>query len=197
MKGIWAAAIALAFAALLIALAVQTIRLEGLRIWPISFDGWIARAEQRLVRIAELEDDIEDIEAAQEHAADRARAARLEREKIYSDLAERIDDNADSKLGGALDAAERFIAAGGMRGHEADRGEGGRTGAGAEDQDSRDSEGAGQAAELDDSSGPGTDRAGGGLVLVNASDVRICTHNTIKAEAGRELALELEEASGR
>jgi len=195
LKGIWAAAIALAFSALLAALAVQTVRLEGLAVWPISFEGWIATAEQRRVRIAELEDDIDDIEAAQEHAADRARAARLEREKIYSDLAERIDDDADANRADALRAAERFIAVGGVRGHEADRGEGGRAGAGAEDRSAGRAEGAGRATELDDAAGALAGLAGRGLVLVTADDVRICTRNTIKAEAGHALAIGLEEAS--
>lgn len=168
------------------AAGVQTVRVA-------ERDATIATRD---ATITNLNATIDAIAAAQEHARERAKAARLEREKIYSDLAERIDENADAKLDGALDAAERFIAAGGVR-READRGESGRTGAGTEDRSSGSADGAGRAAELDDSGGAGPDRTGSGLVLVTAEDVRICTRNTIKAEAGYELAVGLEAASAR
>ena len=173
----------------LLAFGVQTVRLEGLHVWPVSITGWIKTAEDRQAAL-----DV--VAAAEELAAARAAAARLERERIYSDIAERIDDNADAKLDGALDAAERFIAAGGVRG-EANRSASRAARAATEDRGTGGSEGAGRSAELDDPGGAADDRAGTGLVLVPANDVRICTVNTIKAEAAHEFVLELEQASER
>lgn len=42
LRGIWAALIALAFAIVLALLAVQTVRIEGFKIWPISMKGYKA-----------------------------------------------------------------------------------------------------------------------------------------------------------
>jgi hypothetical protein len=44
LKGIWAAMIALAFGVLLVLLGVQTVRLEGFKLWPLHSKGWIQRA---------------------------------------------------------------------------------------------------------------------------------------------------------
>lgn len=46
LRGIWAALIALAFAIVLVLLAVQTIRLEGFKLWPLSIEGWKSKAER-------------------------------------------------------------------------------------------------------------------------------------------------------
>ena len=46
LKGIWAALIALAFAIVLALLAVQTARIEGFKIWPLSIEGWKPKAER-------------------------------------------------------------------------------------------------------------------------------------------------------
>lgn len=46
LKGIYAALIALALAVLLALLAVQTIRIEGLKIWPLEIEGLKAKVER-------------------------------------------------------------------------------------------------------------------------------------------------------
>ena len=169
--------VTLAAFALVIAFgAVQTVRLEGLNVWPVSVEGWKPKAKR-------YEGTIRDVRNAQDLAAEKARLARLEQEARYRALAERIDDNAQRGNRMALDAAERFIAAGGYRctggvRRRANRGPGSGTGASAESNRPVDPERAGGAPELD----------GAEVVGVTADDVRICTVNTIKAEAAKAWA---------
>lgn len=168
--------------------AVQTIRLEGLKVWPLSIEGWKPLAEARQAQI-------DDIMEAQALAAEIARARRLERESQYRDIAERIDQNAQADLDGSLRAADRFIAAGGMRA-EANRSVRCSTGTGAEDHRAEDPAGTRRAPQLDAApSAQPQPQPAEGLVLVSPADVRICTVNTVKAEAGHELATQLQEAS--
>jgi hypothetical protein len=178
--------------------AVQTIRLEGLKIWPLSIEGWkpLAEARQR---------QIDDMLKAQELAALIARSERLEDENTYREIAERIDDNAQADLAGSLRAADDFIAAGGMRA-EANRSVRCKAGTGAPDHRAEDPDRTRRAPQLDaaaaaqgaekltqdiDSEGA-TDLA---LVKVSPADVRLCTINTVKAEAGAQLAQQLQAAS--
>jgi len=176
----------LAIAVLLALLAVQTVRLEGFKLWPLSLEGWKPRA-------LAAEKTVADIAIAQQLANERASAARQAKEEQYREIAERIDDNAKEQLDDAMAAAERFIAAGGVR-TQADRSQRGRAGAcGPRDGAGR-AEAAGRAPELDAAAPEPVIPEG--FVLVPAGDVRICTTNTVKAEAGRDLALQLEAASG-
>lgn len=175
--------------ALAIAAGVQTARLDGFHVGPIGMTGWIKTAQQR-------QDTIDAMIDAQALAAAAAKAARLEREATYRDIAERIDDNAQDEIEAAMAAADRFIAAGGLRA-EAGRSAPcpARTAAG--DHAAADSVRTGRATQLDAAGAGAADpgQAGEGRVLVSAADVRICTRNTVKAEAGRALALQLEAAS--
>lgn len=195
LRGIWLAFIGATVAAALTFGMVQTARLDGFHVWPLSFDGWIKVAADRQATI-------ETFVKAQETAALKAQLQRKAQEDAYRAIAERIDDNAEDSLASAMGAADRFIAAGGMRGQVAGcpRGAAG-TGApdhGAEDLDrtSRatqlDADIAGVLDRLDQAIGDGP---GDGLVLVSAADVRICTRNTVKAEAGHQLATQLQAAS--
>ena len=180
-----AAAIALLVTALLAALAVQTVRIEGLKIWPVAIEGWKPKAER-------LEQVIANVRVAEQLAEAWARQARLDQEARYRAVAERTDDDARRETSVALGDAERFIAAGGHAGAgrvrtEADRGPGSPAGTGPGDRGLGNPEGAGAPAELD---GPESR-----FVTVTADDVRICTVNTVRAEAARDWALALEEAS--
>jgi hypothetical protein len=154
--------------------AVQTVRLEGFKVWPVTIEGWKPKAER-------YEATIEQVRIAQDVAAEKARLARLEQEARYRALAERIDDDAKQDMGRNTDAAERFIAAGGygrcVR-TEANRSAGSGTGTSAESNSAVDPVGAGGAPELD----------GTALIGVTADDVRICTANTVKAEAAKTWA---------
>lgn len=187
IKGLWAALVALVFAIVLILLAVQTVRLEGFKLWPIEAEGWKPKA----VRLA---DEITLIRLEQGVAGEAAKAQRLEQEDQYRGISERIDDDAQDQLAEAAAAAERFIAARGVRPKAAGCPRG-RAGAGAQDRDAPNPQGTSQAAELDATPDRRDFGVPEGYVIVPADDVRICTVNTIKAEAGRELAIELEKAS--
>jgi len=85
--------------------AVQTVRLEGFKVWPVTIEGWKPKAER-------YEATIEQVRIEQDVAAEKARLARLEQEARYRVLAERIDDDAKRDMEKTTDAAERFIAAG-------------------------------------------------------------------------------------
>ncbi|MCB2085045.1 MAG: hypothetical protein KDE07_01185 [Sphingomonadaceae bacterium] len=177
----------MAIAIMLGLLAVQSIRLEGFKIWPIDVEGWKPKAER-------LQATIDNITAAQDLAEQNARTARLEDEAEYRGITERIDNNAKRDLALAGDATELFIAAGGVRPEGADRSPG-RAGACTQDRDPADTQGAGRAPELDATPHRSPSGLPDGYVIVRADDVRLCTINTIKAEAGHELAVELERAS--
>lgn len=165
----------LAIAILVALLVVQTVRLEGFKVWPLSIEGARPRAERLAADLAAVVR--EQGVAEREHLA-----AKQAAEQIYRDVAERIDDDALEARTDALADADRFIAANRVRPAPAgcppsqaapatrDRGAGG-----------------GEAVPA----APVMD----GAVAVPAEDVRICTVNTLQAEAGRAWALELEAAS--
>lgn len=164
-------------AILLALLAVQTIRLEGFKVWPISIEGARPKAER-------LQGVIDQFDKAQDDARKAAELAKAKAEADYRNLAERIDDESEKARVGAMDDAERFIAANRVR-CAPDRGAGGGTVATAADNGTRGGQGASGATLMDDA------------VAVTAEDVRICTRNTLQAEAAREWALELEGLSER
>ena len=189
VKGIMLATVAIAFLALAIFASVQTARIEGFHVWPVSVTGWKKTAQDRKATI-------DQIIAAQNEAAANARVARLAKEATYRDIAERIDENAEDSIESAMAAADRFIANGGLRG-QAYGSQPCSTRTASSDHRPEDFDGAGRATELD-AAGAGTVDLGQpaeDLVLVSAADVRICTQNTVKAEAGRDLAIKLEAAS--
>jgi hypothetical protein len=170
LKGIWAAMIALAFAVLLVLLGVQTVRIEGFKVWPISVEGWKPEAER-------LQHDLDNVKAAQGIALQKAQAAKAATEKKYADLAETTDANEQKARAQAMGDAERYIAAHRVR-NQAAGGSAGRTAASAEDHGTASGDGAGSAPELDE-------------VAVSADDIRICTVNTSRLEAVRTWAVDL------
>lgn len=161
----------LVIAVLVALLAVQTVRLEGFKLWPFSIEGAGPKA-------ARLQRTIDDIDKAQKEANRRLREAKEAAERNYRDLAERIDDDAETARAGAMDDAERFIAANRVR-CPANRSVGSGTPPTARDNGAGSGESPGAAPELDG-------------VVVQADDVRICTTNTLQAEAARAWALVLE-----
>jgi hypothetical protein len=156
-------------------LVVQTIRLEGFELWPVSIEGVRPKADR-------LQRKSDDFDNAQDDALSAAMAAKAATERRYQELAERIDNDAEQARVGHLDDAERFIAANRMQRCPADRSAAGRAAAPAADDGAGYVEAADPAAKLDAAE----------LVTVPASDVRICTTNTLQAEAGRAWALALE-----
>lgn len=189
LKGLWFAAIAAAFAVLLGLLVVQTVRLEGLKIWPLEVEGWKPTAER-------LRLDLDHVLTAQRHAELEQLRVNAAAEKTYSAIANRIDEHAETDLARQLGAANRYIAAHRVR-SEAAAGAFGRTGAATGDRGAEDPGTAGRTAQLDDPGAADRVAGAGDLVVVSAEDVRICTVNTIKAEAGHTLATALASASAR
>ena len=166
----------LAVIALLLVNTYADIRVPLPLLPDIHYEGWKPKALR-------FKRTIDEFDEAQEQALLAAQAAKERAEKNYRDLAERIDDAAQEARVGHMDAAERFIAANRVV-CPSNRGATGRPAAPAGDNRARDGEGAG-----------GTPLVDAGLVAVPEGDVRICTVNTLQAEAGRAWALELEAAS--
>lgn len=189
IKGGMLAIVAFGFLALAIFAGVQTARIEGFHVWPVNMTGWKKTAQDRQATIDQLA-------AAQDLAAATAHAARVAQESTYRDIAERIDENAEDSIESAMAAADRFIANGGLRGQAPGSQPCSARTAGS-DHRAEGFDGTGRATELD-ASGAGAADLGepaDDLVLVSAADVRICTRNTVKAEAGHDLAVKLEAAS--
>ncbi len=161
----------LAIAILVVLLIVQTVRLEGLKVWPINIEGAGPKAER-------LQRTIDEIDRAQDDALAAAELAKARAEADYRNLAERIDDEALEAHADARTDAERYIAANRVR-CPTDRGTGGGTTTAPGDSGAGSSTGAGSAPVMD---------AG---VLVSEEDIFICTVNTVQAEEAREWALEL------
>lgn len=170
LKGIWAALIALAFAILLALLAVQTVRIEGFKIWPLGIEGWKPKAER-------LQHDLDAVKAAQQVALEKAQAAKAKAELDYKNLAETTDANEQKARTDAMADAERYIAGHRVR-SQAAGGAAGRTAAPAEDHGTASGDSASPAPELDE-------------VTVTADDIRICTVNTTRLEAVRDWAVGL------
>lgn len=176
----------LAIAILAALLAVQTVRLEGFKLWPLAIEG----ARPTAARLAL---DLQNVRQAQGIALERAQAAKLKAETDYRTLAERIDTHAEQQEGAAMAAADRYIAANRVR-CEAAGGSRGRPAAAPGDHRAGRGEAPGQTPELD--AGRGVAGDAGGLVLVAPEDVRICTANTLQAEAARDWAIGLEKPGG-
>lgn len=171
----------LAIAILVALLAVQTVRLEGFKVWPLSIEGARPKAER-------LQRDLDNVKAAQAFALEQAQAAKLRAELRYMNLAERIELDAQEDRKSALADAERYIAGNRVRCQAAgSAGSGAPSAAG--DHGAALGDGAGATAKLD---GPGGDLPHPDMVAVLAQDVRICTDNTVRLEAARAWALELE-----
>jgi hypothetical protein len=87
---------------LLVLLAIQTVRLEGLSVWPVKIEGWKARAN-RFEAALDLVAEAQITARAAQQAAMDAEQAR------YDELAERTDANARLAQVEAMDAANRYI----------------------------------------------------------------------------------------
>lgn len=133
-------------------------------------------------RADRLAHDLANVKAAQVVALERAEAARARTEAKYLRLAGRIDNEAHNARVGALADADEYIRTHRVR-CEAVGGAGSGTVAADADRGSGGGQSASAAPELDVS------------IAVSADDVRICTRNTVQAEAARDWALSLEAAT--
>uniref|UniRef100_A0A6H1ZMS0 Uncharacterized protein n=1 Tax=viral metagenome TaxID=1070528 RepID=A0A6H1ZMS0_9ZZZZ len=162
-----------------------------MKIWPVEIEGWKPKAER-------LQAELDRVPAVQEDARARAAAAKAATENTYRAIAQEIDDHAEDETRRELAAADRYVAAHRLR-TEADPDRGGRAAAGAGDRSSGDGQATGRTPQLDDAGSADSFAADpgslDGLVAVSAQDVRICTINTLQAEAAQRWAIGLEAAS--
>ena len=179
---------------LAVALVVQSVRLDGLKIWPFEITGWKPRAEQ-------LSGELAAIATAEALADQLARDQKQRVESEYADLSERIDHDVQTNLGGALVAVDHFISRGGvddgMRGEALGCPPGTSTPA-SDSKGARNLVGAGGTPQLD--AARPTPRKTAELkkvVGVFADDVLICTINTAKAEAAHDWAVGVNEANAQ
>jgi hypothetical protein len=160
-----------------------------------GFTFWFVKIEGAHDKIDRLEAEIEGMNIAQEQSGQLAKTQREANEDEYRDIAADVDRNAGTALDRGFASADRYIRANrvwqwpeGVPCSNAGTAAGG-DGAG-------NPQGAGQASELDGSrTGRGAGARGDGMVVVSAEDVRICTENTVKAEAARDYVTKVEAAS--
>lgn len=152
---------------------VQTVRIEGLRIWPLHITGLLAERNDAIKGRA---DDRAAYVSAQELARQRNEQAIAKREADYRALADQKDKEYATELADAQSAAERYIASHRLRPPAPQGGAGSATALG-QDHGAGGAVGPGEAPEL---------------VGVTADDIRICTENTSRLEKAREWALGLD-----
>ena len=166
----------------------QLVDRHGFKFWFVEIEGIHDKADR-------LEAEIKGIELAQGQAGQMAKNQREANEDEYRDIAENVDRRASTSLGHELASADRYIGANRVwQWPEGVPCSSSGTSAGSDR--AGNPQGTGQAAELDGprtGSGAGTRR--GGMVVVSAEDVRICTENTVKAEAARDYVTKVEAAS--
>ena len=149
-----------------IGLATQTIRIEGLKIWPLKITGF--KEDVAVLRL-----DLDTIKTAQEMARVKAEAAKLQIEAQYRAKAEKTDAEYQEQLSAANDRIDAYAKR--MRVKAPTGGSGGTVAAANSD------------------SAEGIDGAGeDAFVAVSRSDFDILNENTQRLKAAREWAIGLE-----
>lgn len=148
-----------------IGLATQTIRIEGLKVWPLKITGF--KEDVAVLRL-----DLDTIKTAQEMARVKAEAAKLQIEAEYKAKAEKTDAEYQEHLASANSRADAYARR--MRVKAPSRGSGGTVAA----PDSDSAEGV---------DGPGEDA----FVAVSRADFDILNENTVRLVKAREWALGL------
>lgn len=167
---------------------VQLVDRHGFKFWFVEIEG----AHDKIDR---LEAEIEGMNIAQEQSGQLAKKQREANEAEYRDIAADVDRNAGTALDRGFASADRYIRANRVwqwpEGVPCSN-----TGTAAGGDGTGNPQGAGQTSELDGSrTGRGSGTRGDGMVVVTAEDVRICTENTVKAEAARDYVTRVEAAS--
>lgn len=152
---------------------VQTVRIEGLRIWPLRITGLLTERDDAIKGRA---DDRAAYVSAQELARQRNEQAIAKREADFRALADQKDKEYATELADAQSIAERYIASHRLRSPAPQDGVGSAPALG-QDRGTGGAVGPGDAPEL---------------VGVTADDIRICTENTSRLEKAREWALGLD-----
>lgn len=181
LRGIGVLIVMAIITALAVAVAVQTVRIDGLRLWPFAIEGLAAKIER-------LNGDNAALNAGQAMSELAHADAKAAEERDLAQKAKETDNVASAKMEPWLAAADRHIDANRVRG-AAVGGLACQTLAAAANHGAGDFVGAGGAPQLDGTRPAPTIPAGlNQQVAVLASDVRTCTVNTIKAEAAHDWA---------
>jgi hypothetical protein len=181
LRGIGVLIVMVIITALAVAFAWQTVRIDGLRLWPFAIEGLAAKVDR-------LEGDNARLIAGQAISAQDHADAKAAAERDLAHKAKETDNVANAKMEPWLAAADRHIDANRVRAQTVGC-PSGQAFATANDHRSANPVGAGGAAQLD-GTGPAPTFAARltDPVAVLASDVRTCTVNTIKAEAAHDWA---------
>ena len=177
------------FGLMAIGLAWQTVRIHGLQIdlpfiGAVGPQGLIAERDAALAAQKAAEQSLADFRAANVEATRKAKEARDNEQARLDKLTKEANDAIEKSRSVERDRAERFIAAGGVRQNRGSAGSG-RSVAPGQGDSAGSGEGVHQAPEL----APAEPMQ---IVGVTASDVRICTDNTVLAEQFRSFILDLE-----
>lgn len=143
------------------ALVVQTVRLEGLSVFGVGVEGAIPRGDRLQIQY----------DTVLKWITDQARANKAEEKRVAAD-AKRIDEDANEKTAWSAPVVERYIVDNRVQDCPVVR----EYRAPAEDNSAAGTDGVRETPKLD---APGV----AVRVAVFAEDVRICTENTVKAEA--------------
>lgn len=166
---IWALIAAGLAALLFIGFSTQTIRIEGLKIWPFKIVGF--KEENQTLRL-----DLDTIKRMQEHAREQQEAAMLRKEAEYREKAERTDDEYQARLADANARAAAY--AGRMR----VKVPGGIASGASASPESEGSQGADR---------PGSDAELGDYIAISQQDFEILNENTQRLKAAHEWAIGL------
>lgn len=167
---------------------VQLVDRHGFKFWFVEIEGTHDKIDR-------LEAEIEGMNIAQEQSGELAKNQREANEAEYRDIAADVDRNAGTALDRGFASADRYIRANRVwqwpEGVPCSN-----TGTAAGGDGTGNPQGASQTSELDGSrTGRGSGARGDSMVVVSAEDVRICTENTVKAEAARDYVTKVEAAS--
>lgn len=177
VKGIWAAIVGLLLITSAAVAVVMSVQLHGFKLWPINIEGWKPKAERLAL-------EIEQMEKAQEQAAAAQKKVLDEQAQAYEQLAQEIDEDAQAEIEAIYDSTERFIRNNRLRAANIRCPSSGSTSPTGHNS-AGDSEEVREASVMDAEENL--------RVAVLPEDVRICTANTLQAEAARAWAVELEE----
>jgi hypothetical protein len=153
-------------ALLFVGFATQTIRIEGISVWPFKIIGF--KEEIRTIRL-----DLDSIKRAQETAALKAKQAKAEAEAEYRKKAEITDAKYKAELADAHSRADRYADANRVR-RQANGGSPGGPAAPGQGGDSASADGSGDDA-----------------VVLSRDDFDIMVENSIRLQQAHEWALGL------
>lgn len=184
IKAVWLALLVAVFVFVSGFAIVQTVRIEGFKFLVFEKEGYKAENKRLWSEIVALVEASKDAADAQQEVNDAAA-------KEYSNIAETINEDTSNQLETELDRADDFVRANSVRA-QGYSGEPCRTFTPAPRDRTGNPENTSEPPDVDGPEEPTPPLAG---VLVQPEDVRICTINTLKAEAAFDWATQIEAAT--